>query len=397
MATTINPNQLVRQLQISRKRKAADALPPQPIKRSSDKNASPTTQRHSANVPSHFSFAPIHSEFPSQPLAPLDWGVKEHVRVTCRDPITWATTMSSAQVSAGTISFVSGASREGATPQHIKSQFRESLLTWVHPALPCVANTQKHQLSEELVEEMRQDWQAALTSAYQHLSATECGYFYLMGSSSLAILFTAGCVGSPGSALVTGARDKLESALRREGIRIEGKTDSGKSATDEEAGDWLKGFGISSKDIALVPKRGKLESEAVLTTTDLQGLINFLLNYEPLCSSGLPTLLSPSPFEGATLRAARYKSGSYEEEGQKIRFVDIYGAMLPSNMLRLHSLLRGEHREYAMKIRTQSISDKLAGAMGASSVALISGGADNCSMHARTIKSVVYRNSLYHM
>ena len=390
MATTINPNQLVRQLQISRKRKATDTQPSQPIKRTPDKSVS-TFQKPATKIPSHFSFAPIHSEFPAQRLVPLDWGVKEHVRVTSRDPTSWATTMSSTQVSAGTRSFVSGASRDGASPQHIKSQFRDCLLTWVHPALPCLASIQRPQLPEALVEELKQDWQTALSSAYQHLSATECSYFYLLGSS-LAVLFTAGC------ALITGISDKLGAALRREGIYIkEGGTADGKSVAFEEAGDWLKGFGISSKEISLTPNRGKQESAAVLTTTDLQGLINFLLNHEPICSSGIPALLSPYPFEGATLRAARYKSGTSEEDGEKIRFVDISGIMLPSNMLRLHSLLRQEHSEYALKTRSQSVSDNLAGAMRTGSVDLIGGAADNCCIHTHTVKSVAYRNSLYHM
>ena len=315
--------------------------------------------------------------------------MKEHVRVSSRDVINFATTMSSTQVSKGTLSFVSGANRD---TQHIKSQFRESLLSWVHPALSCVASIQRPQLPEAQLEEMKQDWQAALSSAYQHVSAADSNYFYLLGSSTLAVLFTAG------SAFMTGVSDKLESALKREGIYIEeGETADAKSAADEEAGDWLKGFGISSKEISLKPNRGKQVSGTVLKTTDLQGLINFLINYEPICSSGIPTLLSPYPFEGATLRAARYKSGTIEEDGEKIRFVDISGVMLPSNMLRLHSLLRQEHSEYSLKTRSQPVSDKLAGAMGSSSVELIDGGADNCCIHTHTVKSVVYRNSLYHM
>ncbi|KAI6645845.1 Protein downstream neighbor of son-like [Oopsacas minuta] len=390
MTTTINPNQLVRKFQNSRKRKAEDSLANQSKRKSPNKKAPTTTHQFSTQLPSNFSFAPIHTTTPPQTLAPLDWGVKEHVRVTSRNPITWATSMSSKQVSAGTNSFVSG---DISTSQDIKSQFRESLLAWIHPALPYVVTKQNSSLPDNLIEEMKQDWQTALSSAYQHLTAKQCNYFYLL-STNLAILFTSATASSPANALITGASDKLETALKQEEVQLQEKQPTADTTADEEAGDWLEGFGISSKDISLLPKKGTHINTSVLNTKDIHGLVNFLINYDPLFSNGIPTLLSPNLFEGATLRAARYTSGTSEEDGEKMRFVDISGPMLPSNILRLHELLKKEHNEYSLKMRNQSVTDKLVHAMRLDCTELIG---EEISLQAQIVKSVVYRHSMYHM
>ena len=173
----------------------------------------------------------------------------------------------------------------------------------------------------------------------------------------------------------------------------DGKTDED-NAGDEEVGDWLEGFGISSKDISLLPKKGNHYASSILNTKDIHGLVNFLINFEPLFSNGIPTLLSPSPFDGATLRVARYTSGTSEEEGEKIRFVDITGHMLPTNVLRLHELLKREHDEYALKMRIKSVTEKLTDNMGSESGQLIG---EDISVQALNVKSVVYRLSMYHL
>lgn len=311
--------------------------------------------------------------------------------MSCHDPITWATNMSSKQVSAGTALFLS-LSGDVTVSQDVKSQFRESLLTWTHPALPYVANKQTPSLPELLIEEMKQDWQAALSSASQHLTAKQCSYFYLL-ATNLAILFTSATATSPANALITGASEKFELALKREVQLKDGKTDED-NAGDEEVGDWLEGFGISSKDISLLPKKGNHYASSILNTKDIHGLVNFLINFEPLFSNGIPTLLSPSPFDGATLRVARYTSGTSEEEGEKIRFVDITGHMLPTNVLRLHELLKREHDEYALKMRIKSVTEKLTDNMGSESGQLIG---EDISVQALNVKSVVYRLSMYHL
>ena len=299
--------------------------------------------------------------------------------------------MSSKQVSAGTALFLS-LSGDVTVSQDVKSQFRESLLTWTHPALPYVANKQTPSLPELLIEEMKQDWQAALSSASQHLTAKQCSYFYLL-ATNLAILFTSATATSPANALITGASEKFELALKREVQLKDGKTDED-NAGDEEVGDWLEGFGISSKDISLLPKKGNHYASSILNTKDIHGLVNFLINFEPLFSNGIPTLLSPSPFDGATLRVARYTSGTSEEEGEKIRFVDITGHMLPTNVLRLHELLKREHDEYALKMRIKSVTEKLTDNMGSESGQLIG---EDISVQALNVKSVVYRLSMYHL
>ena len=393
MATTINPNQLVRKFQNRRKRKA-DNTPANGSKRRSPNKSThaPVTQIFSTQIPSAFSFVPIYTTTPPQQLTPLDWGVKEFIRVTCRDPITWATSMSSKQVSAGTALFLSQ-SADVAVSQDIKSQFRESLLTWTHPALPYVGNKQTPSLPEPLIEEMKQDWQAALSSASQHLAAKQCRYLYLL-ATNLAILFTSATATSPANALITGASEKFESALKREEIQLKDRKTDEDTVGDEEVGDWLEGFGISSKDISLLPKKGNHYMSSVLNTKDIHGLVNFLINYDPLFSNGIPILLSPSPFEGATLRAARYTSGTSEEEGEKIRFVDITGPMLPTNVLRLHGVLKREHNEYALKMRIKSVTDKLTENMGLDCGQLIG---EDISVQALNVKSIVYRQSMYHM
>ena len=403
--TTINPNQLIRKIHSSRKRKAADSLTTHTIKRRSPNKQAPAptpTRKFSTTFPSSFSFARLHSSEPAHSLIPLDWGIKDQVRVTSRVPISWAATMSSAQVSHGTNLFVKD---NVSADQDTKSQFRESLLTWIHPALPLITsnNTSSSSrqrsslLPEGLLDEMRQDWQVALTSALQHLNAGQCPYFYLL-TSSLAVLFLdqADSGKKQTRALIAGASDKLRALMQKEGVQVQ-ETSSGPTNTETvDAGDWLQGIGINSKDLSIDADKNNHNhsgSAAALTTSDVRGLVNLLLNYEPLFSNGVPSLLSPNPFEGATLRAARYKSGLTEEEGEKVSFVEISGPMLPHNMLRLHRLLRSEHSEYAMKLRSVSVSESIRVQGGAG--LLLSQG--DCSLRSQPVSKLVYTDSMYYM
>lgn len=265
-------------------------------------------------------------------------------------------------------------------------------------------------LQEEVKKSLQADWEQSFTSAYHQLRSRLCPYFYLC-THQFTVLFYIGTEAQSNIvALVTPTTRGFRELLETEGIDfklpvgnktpspegkqnvtdISEKTDGNQEVKvdnsediDEDADDildaddaahgWLESMGLDKKQFpTLDPKKVKLQREGfrvidhrpeslvMIEGTEVQAFFNFLLNCRTCVAmsgtqAGLPpTILSPTPFKGATLKSHKVKHTAVKQSDREgnithAHIVEVTGPILPWHCQHLVSLLhRTQSADFGM-------------------------------------------------
>ncbi|XP_045196207.2 protein downstream neighbor of Son-like [Mercenaria mercenaria] len=262
-------------------------------------------------------------------------------------------------------------------------------------------------LQEEVQKSLQADWEQSFTSAYHQLRSRLCPYFYLC-THQFTVLFYNGSESHSGIVvMVTPTTRGFRELLENEGIEfklpVSNKSQSpdGKETTsrknddskgmnvdnpedidedpddildaDDAAHGWLESMGLDKKQFpSLDPKKVKLQREGfrvidhrpeslvLIEGPDVQAFFNFLLNCRTcVAMSGIqaglpPTILSPAPFKGATLKSHKVKHTAVKQSDREgnvtqAHIVEVAGPILPHHCQGLVSLLhRTQNADYGM-------------------------------------------------
>uniref|UniRef100_A0A7M5WXI6 Uncharacterized protein n=1 Tax=Clytia hemisphaerica TaxID=252671 RepID=A0A7M5WXI6_9CNID len=280
----------------------------------------------------------------------------------------------------------------------------QHLYNWIHPSLPGIPNyplkttvlggsskEEKNCINlfannMELRDIIMKEWRKSFQSLYNMLKTSYCPYFYICGHQ-FSVLFKSSSVGHDGMCAVLGPTTKgLRDLLSQEGLNFdfiytrdeesvdeieygfEDEAKQNKESSDKAPSslntscdeDFFDSIGLSQKEHfpqmeqqqrrALRSKLNSLDSrpESTVRIKNCNGLFNFLLNANFLCAASgpmtgvPPTLLSPEPFESATLN--KLKANIPPKQTKKVNSntvytVDINGTMLPCQFYHISKIL----------------------------------------------------------
>ncbi|KAL4233691.1 hypothetical protein ACF0H5_008371 [Mactra antiquata] len=257
-------------------------------------------------------------------------------------------------------------------------------------------------LQDDVQKPLQADWEQSFTSAYYQLRSGLCPYFYLCTHQFTVLFYNKSETQSDIVGLVTPTTRGFRELLENEGIEFKlpvckksspdkkenvyssnitsesvESTDDQKQKVDDNDDDvddildnddaahgWLESMGLDKKQFpTLDPRKVKLQREGFrvidhrpeslvyIDGSNIQALYNFLLNCRSCVAmsgtqAGLPpTILSPKPFKGATLKSHKVKHTVVKQQSDKdsnithAHIVEISGPILPSHCQRLVSLL----------------------------------------------------------
>ncbi|XP_077297573.1 humpty dumpty [Arctopsyche grandis] len=135
---------------------------------------------------------------------------------------------------------------------------------------------------------------------------------------------------------------------------------------DMESDEWLQSLGVAADEIKKINNSqirlnqvaessvdSSAESMICVQGVDAQALFNFLLN----CKSSIavtgtfggipPTLLSPTSFQGGTLKCLKVRESMVHSEGGKYFSVELKGPILPTTVHSLCSLLQSNSNPFS--------------------------------------------------
>ncbi|XP_062605339.1 protein downstream neighbor of son homolog [Saccostrea cucullata] len=349
---------------------------------------------------------------------PVDWSLKVKLRVVSKSSLLWCTQIKTADEAKGVTDFVYGGSQVNA--EEDKSDFYSCCLYWIYPNLPWlrlfprivpdskIRSSPNGLLNEDIQKSLLEDWTESFTSAFHQLRSQHCPYFYFCTHQFTVLFRAAGVAGqSSQNAFLTPTTRGLREALKNEGIEfsmpvLERKRESSTAEkpqsqdseqqvpppadeedddefldTDEGASVWLESIGLDKRQFpSLDPNKVKIQREGFrvidnrpesliyVQGADVQGLFNFLLNCRScVASSGSqvgvpPTILSPSPFRGASVQTQKVKHSlvkQTETDGSinHVHILEISGAVLPHHVHRIRKVLeRTQKGEFTLTFNT---------------------------------------------
>ncbi|XP_061176544.1 protein downstream neighbor of son homolog [Saccostrea echinata] len=350
---------------------------------------------------------------------PVDWSLKVKLRVVSKSSLLWCTQIKTAEEAKGVTDFVSGCSQVDAVED--KSDFYSCCLYWIYPNLPWlrlfprivpdskIRSSSNGLLGEDIQKSLLEDWTESFTSAFHQLRSQHCPYFYFCTHQFTVLFRAAGVAGqSSQNAFLTPTTRGLREALKNEGIEfsmpvLERKRESSSAEksqskdsenqsthpaededeedefldTDEGASVWLESIGLDKKQFpSLDPNKVKIQREGFrvidnrpesliyVQGADVQALFNFLLNCRScVASSGpqvgvAPTILSPSPFRGASVQTQKVKHSlvkQTETDGSinHVHILEISGAVLPHHVHHIRKVLeRTQKGEFTLTFNT---------------------------------------------
>lgn len=334
---------------------------------------------------------------------PLDWSLKQKVRFMSSKPFDKCKHTKSVDESQGIVDF---------TERKLDgTKLCCCLHNWMHPCLPGISNFPVKSKSTVGVKDdkslniiasnkkfgdfVMDQWRSSFQSLFNMLKTKHCPYFYLC-SYQLTVLFKASGVGENQMvAIVTPTTKGFRQMLKDEGISFELPLESTPSNVlaeenysdheDEECetnllndsnnDDFLDSIGLSKdQHFPSIEEQQRLDAkskmrqldnrpESTIKIKNCQALFNFLLNAKFLCppSGNMmgvpPTLLSPAPFEGATLSKCKVTHGPVKHVKKwntyMVNCVDVSGYILPTQLKRLVDLFADvTHDELIIQTKT---------------------------------------------
>ncbi|XP_050394290.1 protein downstream neighbor of Son [Patella vulgata] len=338
-------------------------------------------------------------------LLPVDWSLKGKLRVTSEESLAWCVHMKSTDQAGGLQHFVG--CKEQWSQDNSESSFHRCSLYWQHPNLPWtklfprivsenkISRANIIGNSDDIKKCLYTDWSDSFTSAFHQLRSNYSPYFYMCTHQFTALFRGVGVAGINSiSALLTPTTRGFREALKTEGIEFKmpllekkksslededtelettntentkpcGSIDDEDALdTDEGASVWLESLGLDKKQFpSLDPNKVKIQKEGYKRVDnrpesmiyveggEVQALFNFLLNCRTcIANSGEqagipPTILSPCPFTGATLKSNKVKHSHAKQtdsqgNSHRSHILEISGPLLPHNILNISSLFR---------------------------------------------------------
>jgi hypothetical protein len=317
---------------------------------------------------------------------PLDWTIKTGARFTSEASFAWTRTHKPADVSNGLAHFVHNAKLvgwDGQKPESLVSErLRKALMYYKHPDMAVPASmskimgmlkskradtlTRSEMNDLKMMEELQRDWSEAFESAYTSMRNKHCPYFYVQTLTFTALFAAPGVRGSAEvSAVVSHSTTKLRQSLKNEMIPFDMPLSPDHAQLKQR--DLEEAEELAEIEVNLGRYSG-IKTHAVKVSTSLDGkpksmltfvghdgvhgLYEFLLNrkYGRNGRLDLPTLLSPTAFQNATLKSIRTKySGTLAKIGgnlpqrrsvqmnQALAF-ELDGPILPHSYHLLHEL-----------------------------------------------------------
>ncbi|XP_060592428.1 protein downstream neighbor of Son-like [Ruditapes philippinarum] len=360
------------------------------------------------------------------PFLPVDWSLKTKLRVVSSRPLHWCTQLKSADEAFGTEHFVRNTDISVDSSVNDKRQFHSCCMYWIHPNIPWMklfprivddgksSLQASYLLQEDVQKSLQADWEQSFTSAYHHLRSGLCPYFYLCTHQFTVLFYNRSETQSGIVAMVTPTTRGFRELLENEGIEFklpvgnksqspDGKQTVPKSLdtieenadnhedidddpddildADDAAHGWLESMGLDKKQFpSLDPNKVKLQREGfrvidhrpeslvMVEGSDVQALFNFLLNCRTCVAmsgtqAGLPpTILSPAPFKGATLKSHKVKHTAVKQSDRdgnitQAHIVEVAGPILPQHCQRLVSLLhRTQSADYGMVFNNHDVT-----------------------------------------
>ncbi|KAL8573574.1 hypothetical protein ACOMHN_047844 [Nucella lapillus] len=276
------------------------------------------------------------------------------------------------------------------------------------PDFPRITTYKRDQVSLELGDKpevqkvLLSSWLESIASVYEQVKRGQCPYFYMCAHHFTALFYVSVAGGNILSACVTPTTRGLREAMTREGVEFTmpyreadsrpGISPGGESsaslqkksrpgeggdekdddddsddlditATNDGAAEWLKEVGLDHKAFpTLHPSKvkiqregyqkvdGRKESLILCQYRSVQALYNYLINSRQLTAitgqqAGIPpTLIAPTPFQGATLKNNRLQHSRARVTGDGVSEVchvlDITGPLTPHHLLNITAVMQ---------------------------------------------------------
>ncbi|XP_072765690.1 protein downstream neighbor of son homolog [Anoplolepis gracilipes] len=298
--------------------------------------------------------------------------------------------------------------KETTLDTSLNARFHQCCLIWQHPSLPwlelfprsagkvsaSLASNISLANNQCVKDALHREWCDSFRSLFHLLRARQCPYFYVCANTFTVLFRAAGICGlSEIHALLTpttlGFRQSLKQEeieysmpLRKDSKRRSDGGDSDLVTTDvtsnatnqqndyeeeeeEETQDaWLKSLGVENSEIKRINNsqtRMTLEKESEVDNlkqslvfvkgVETQALFNFLINCKSaIAATGAlagvpPTLLAPTAFHGATLKALKVRESIVRVDNDKYYSLELNGPLLPHVLPSLCHLMTSSQLE----------------------------------------------------
>lgn len=299
--------------------------------------------------------------------------------------------------------------KETTLDTSLNARFHQCCLIWQHPSLPwlelfprsagkvsaSLANNISLVNNQCMKDALHREWCDSFRSLFHLLRARQCPYFYICANTFTVLFRAAGICGlSEIHALLTPTTRGFRQSLKQEEIEYsmplrkdsKRRSDGGDSATmttdvmsnttnhqqddyeeeeEEETQDaWLKSLGVENSEIKRInysQTRMTLEKESEIDNlkqslvfvkgVETQALFNFLINCKSaIAATGAlagvpPTLLAPTAFHGATLKALKVRESIVRVDNDRYYSLELKGPLLPHVLPSLCHLMTSSQLE----------------------------------------------------
>ncbi|CRL06535.1 CLUMA_CG019575, isoform A, partial [Clunio marinus] len=306
---------------------------------------------------------------------PIDWSIKNRVRILSKTIIVNNNLTSSEQVSGmtGFVRCIDMKSTSSSINISDGAKFNQNLMFWQYPHLPWLNLVQRNASSNNAFkmntpesESLLVQWKESFRNLSQLLRALQCPYFYVL-TNQFMVLFRAAGIGGRAEmhALVTPTTRGFRKLLKEEEIEFtqplkkiyrEGSTPNtsidnenlNPGVEDEEEEDemkFLEDLGVDTSDIKFkedVKTRNKETeddngelSTIVIEGVECQAFFAFLLTTKTLITNvgrlaGVPpTLIAPVAFLGSSLQKQTTRASKLRSENEDFHSIELRGAILP--------------------------------------------------------------------
>ncbi|XP_019756240.1 protein downstream neighbor of son homolog isoform X2 [Dendroctonus ponderosae] len=331
--------------------------------------------------------APKKARAAESPCCPIDWTLRQKIRLISSQPFPWTQNLKISEESSGLTSFARCLDIDKCNTSLDTSpnaKFHQCCLLWQQPVLPWLSLFPRNSLksntngvnlgaSSVVKTSLYESWTDSFKSLYQLIRTRQCPYFYVCANSFTALFRAAGLCGYADlHAMVTPTTRGFRNLLKEQDIEFEMSLQPTKEAEkqdlkeatdvqanelhhDEDDEDWLENLGINADDIKNInytQDRIKHKSECQVDSShqsliliegvEVNSFFNFLLNCKStIAVTGLfagipPTLLAPVAFYGATLNALKVRESKMHSAGSDYYSIELTGPILPTTV---HNIL----------------------------------------------------------
>ncbi|CAL1676671.1 unnamed protein product [Lasius platythorax] len=299
--------------------------------------------------------------------------------------------------------------KETTLDTSLNARFHQCCLMWQHPSLPwlelfprsagkvsaSLASNVSLANNQCMKDALHREWCDSFRSLFHLLRARQCPYFYVCANTFTVLFRAAGICGlSEIHALLTPTTRGFRQSLKQEEIeysmplrkdskrRSDGDSDSmttdvisnttnhqqddyEEEEEEEETQDaWLKSLGVENSEIKRINNsqtRMTLEKESEIDNlkqslvfvkgVETQALFNFLINCKSATAAtgalaGVPpTLLAPTAFHGATLKALKVRESVVRVDNDRYYSLELKGPLLPQVLPSLCHLMTSSQLE----------------------------------------------------